>query len=147
MAKWKLYCNAKPKKKGKYLVTVRLRGKYVVECAKWDGHEFEFFDDSLVIAWQKMPKPFVPSPERAEKGLEPFYIFPNESDDEDDTNDEDEHDTIYPYYDYFDYDTYYRDRWNRMMKRKHGEWLKVGDTVPERYPVGDLVPERYHVTC
>ena len=137
MAKWKLYCNVKPKKKGKYLVTVRLRGKYVVECAKWDGHEFEYFDDSLVIAWQKMPKPFVPSLERAEKCLEPFYIFPKESEDEDDTNDEDEHDTIYPYYDLFDYDSYYRDRWNHMMnrRRRNIDMFKVGDTVPDRYPV------------
>ena len=137
MAKWKLYCSAKPKKKGKYLATVRVRGKYVVECLEWDGHEFEFFDDSLVYAWQKMPKPFVPSLERAEKGLEPFYIFPKESEDEDDTNDEDEQDTVYPRYDYFDYDTYYRDRWNRMMnrRRRNSDMFKIGDVFPNPYPV------------
>ena len=134
MAKWKLYCSVKPKKKGKYLVTVKLRGKFVVECLEWDGQEFEYFDDSLVIAWQKIPKPFIPSLERAEKGLEPFYIFPEES------KDEDEQDTVYPYYDLFDYDSYHRDRWDRMMQRKHGEWLKFGDTVPERYPVGYISP-------
>lgn len=136
MAKWKLYCSAKPKKKGKYLVTVKLRGKYVVEFLEWDGHEFEFFDD-LVYAWQKMPKPFVPSLERAEKGLEPLYRFSEEFEDGEDVNDEDEQDTIYPRYDYFDYDSYYRDRWNRMMnrRRRNSDMFKVGDIFPNPYPL------------